>query len=266
MAWGDDVWNWFGDITGANAGNAARDQQSLAKQNQATAANSLTGSANKTGTQFAQESGQAGQALGNQFGQENAALGTQASTQAARTAGMNKGQAALLGSQQAGNLFTQGKQTGQSMGMGAYNTGAGNQVNAASNLGNIGSNQANAGQASSNQAQQQSGSLLSGIGGLLFSDENLKEDVKASPDIDEILARVRPVSYKYKPEAGKGEGEHVGVIAQDLEKTPMKENVVDTPAGKAIDGAKQEGSNLNLIVQLAGRIRDLEAQIGGQNA
>jgi hypothetical protein len=66
------------------------------------------------------------------------------------------------------------------------------------------------------------------------------------------------VRFKYKPEAGEGTGEQVGVTAQDIEKTPMKENVIDTPDGKMVDTRKQEMSNLDLIVQLAAKVKELQ--------
>lgn len=249
-------------MTGANQANSARDDRQRARERQDTASGVLGGAANIGGAQYAQQAGQAGQALGQQMGTDAATIGTQKATQAARTQGLNKGQAAITGAGQAGNLFTQGQTSGQGMGMNAYGQGAGNQINAATNLGGIGTANAEQAGKSGQAATQAGGSLLGAIGGLM-SDEDSKEDIQKSPDIDDILSRVRPVSYKYKEGEGQGDGEHVGVIAQDLEKTPMKENVVDTPAGKMINGPMQEGSNLNLIVQLAGRIRELEDQIRG---
>jgi hypothetical protein len=146
------------------------------------------------------------------------------------------------------------------------NTAAGTaQTGNASAQGALGTSQMAGSQGQSAQGNAATGGLLSAVGGL-FSDEKVKEDVKTAHPLDEILSRVRPVSFKYKPEMEQGPGEHVGVIAQDLEKTPLKENVIDTPAGKMIDTPKQENSNLNLIVEMAGRIKELEDQIGGKNA
>jgi hypothetical protein len=253
--------DWLGDMTGFGQANTANDQNSRSFQNWDAAAGSLKGGADTSATQFAKESGEAGNALGEQMGSDAATAGTQKATQAARTSGLNKGQAALVGSQQAGSLYTQGKAMGQGMGMNAYGQGAGNKVNAAANLGNIGTNQANAGSESTGQSTKAGGALLGGLG-VLFSDKNVKTDVKASPDIESIMKKIKPESFKYKPEIQQGEGEHVGVIAQDLEKTPLKENVVDTPAGKMINPAKQENSNLNLIIQLAAKVHELQGKLG----
>ena len=253
--WGD-VGNWVGDITGFNQSKNAASAQDMAKKNQQTAAGSLTGAAGKSATDFAGEAGQAGQALGNQMGQQAATMGTQEATQAARTAGLNKGQAALTGSQQAGKLYTQGQMGGQQLGMGAYGQGAGNQVNAASNLGSLGTGQQAGAQNQQNAGTAATGSMLGAIGGL-FSDKELKTDIKPAPDVTAILAKLDPVRFKYKPEAGEGSGEQVGVTAQDIEKTPMKENVIDTPEGKMVDTRKQEMSNLDLIVQLGAEVARL---------
>ena len=181
---------------------------------------------------------------------------------------MNKGQAAMLGGQASGQAYTQGQQAGQGLGMGAYGQGANTQLGAVGTQGSIGSaqgqlgtNQMNASTNQSAQGNQATGGLLSAVGGL-FSDEKMKEDVKKAPDIESILAKIDPVRFKYKKEAGEGSGEQIGVTAQDIEKTPMKENVVDTPKGKMVDTRKQEMSNLNLIVQLASRIKELESEKG----
>lgn len=278
-----DFWsglgNWLGDITGYNQAQTAADQRNKAAANQeagaktmASAASNAGNIANKSATQFAGEAGAAGTALGNQMGQQASDVGTQKAIQAARTAGLNKGQAAIMGSGQAGQNYVGGQQTGQLAGMNAYGQGANTQLNATGVQGAVGANQAGLGTnqitGSTNQSaqgNQATGGLLSAIGGL-FSDKKQKEDVKAAPDVMAILAKLDPVRFKYKPEAEEGSGEHVGVMAQDIEKTPMKENVVDTPEGKMVDTRKQEMSNLDLIVQLASKIKELEGKVGAKNA
>jgi hypothetical protein len=190
-----DFWgglsNWWGDLTGKNATDAAKRSQATGATGVATGQNIMEGAAGgasqsiydaqklaKRGAgQFAQESGQAGAALGEQMGRTAATQGTQAATQAARTQGVNKGQSALLGSQQAGNLFTQGQTQGQQLGMGAYGQGAQTQLgavnagtSAAATQGAIGANQAqagigqmNVGQGQANQGQQQGQDFWGGI-------------------------------------------------------------------------------------------------------
>jgi len=78
------------------------------------------------------------------------------------------------------------------------------------------------------------------------------------PDVTEVAEKVRPVDFEYKEDPGK---ERKGVLAQDIEKTSMKENVKDTPMGKTIDVAQQTGSNTNLISQLAQMVIDLHGRL-----
>jgi hypothetical protein len=276
--WGS-VGNWFGNMTGVNQANQAADQNAAgmgaAQQGGATmgaAAGTAGQLAGKSAGQFAGEAGQAGQALGEQMGRTAATQGTQAATQAARTSGVNKGQAALLGSQQAGNAFTNAQTAGQQLGMGAYGQGANTQLGAVGTQGNIGAQQGqlgtnliSAGQGAAKQGTDAGGGLLSAIGGLISSDENAKKDIKAAPDLKETTKKVTPSAFKYKDDPE--EKEQVGVMAQDLEKTPMASNVVDTPEGKMVDTGRQEMSNTALILQLAKKVEELEAKLkGGKDA
>ena len=261
MGFWDSLGNTLGDITGVNQADRGRQQSDTGQSNQNAAGQTLGGIAGVNPAQFAAGAGQEGQALGQQMGQTAAAGGTQAATQAARTAGVNKGQAAILGGQQAGRSFTEGQTAGQGLGMGAYGQGAANQLGAANAQGNLGTNQMQGSIAQTGQGNQATGGLLNMIGGL-FSDENMKEGVKEGPDIEQILSKIDPIRFKYKKEAGEGSAEQIGVTAQDIEKTPMKGNVIDTPKGKMVDTRKQEMSNLNLIVQLASRIKELESEKG----
>lgn len=110
--------------------------------------------------------------------------------------------------------------------------------------------------------------LISKVKGVL-SDENAKmniEDMKkslASLDVDDIVNKIRPVKFEYKPEIveeGKAEGgEHLGVIAQDLEKTPLASAVKMGEDGlKRIDTSELSPAILNLVIQLAQKVQKLE--------
>ena len=107
------------------------------------------------------------------------------------------------------------------------------------------------------------GSMLAKAGPVLaaFSDERLKKDIKDSPRIEDILKKIRPVTFEYKEEVGVP-GQKVGVIAQDLEKTALKNVVRDTPAGKVIDGPQLATADLNLIIQLASEVAELKKRLG----
>lgn len=240
---------FFSDIGSAifGGGQAGRGESTLQEADR-----TASGLSGVTGLQGAAEAGQAGQALGEQMGRTAATQGTQAATQAARTQGINKGQAALLGGQQAGQLFTQGQTAGQGMGMGAYDTAAQRRLAATQLKSNIGQAEQGAGR----QGQQDA---LSGLGGLasaglgLLSDENAKKDIEDSASLDKASAEIPPKDFKYK----EGGGEHTGVLAQDVEKV-NPENVKDTPEGKMIDVAKQTGTNTARISEAGARIKRLE--------
>lgn len=100
-----------------------------------------------------------------------------------------------------------------------------------------------------------------GAGVAMFSDKNLKKDVKsASNEADEMLAKLKPYSYEYK-DSKHGEGKHSGVMAQDLEKSKMgKELVKDTPEGKAVDVKKALGAIMASQARLAERLAKIEKQ------
>jgi len=92
----------------------------------------------------------------------------------------------------------------------------------------------------------------------------------SSDPIKKLAANVTPVDFNYKPGIGEDPNkQRVGVLAQDLEKTDAKDNVVVAPDGtKTIDVPQQTGTNTNWIVQLAQKsveqesmIKDLQAQL-----
>lgn len=91
------------------------------------------------------------------------------------------------------------------------------------------------------QNQQMLGGLLGGVGSmaaLAFSDKNLKEDISdGDKDANDMVSNIKPSKFKYKDDP-KHE-ERLGIMAQDLEKSPMgKSLVIETPKGKAIDTMK----------------------------
>jgi hypothetical protein len=122
------------------------------------------------------------------------------------------------------------------------------------------------------------GGFISGVGSLL-SDKNAKTDIAPSspsrsdelisklrgqksggmnPRLVELADKVRSVKFGYKP--GKGQDttdDNTGVIAQDLQKTDMADNVKETPQGLAVDIGKQTMSNTNYIADIARDLRDV---------
>jgi len=98
------------------------------------------------------------------------------------------------------------------------------------------------------------------------SDENAKKDIFQSAretldnfDVMDIAKKVRPVRFKYKEEVYNSPGEKVGVIAQDLEKTPLASVVHENDQGlKMIDTSELSPAILNLVIQLARKVDKLE--------
>ena len=108
------------------------------------------------------------------------------------------------------------------------------------------------------------GAAGSGAQLLATSDERAKENIKPVSLMD-MAKNIKPVSFKYKATQGDG-GKHIGVIAQDLEKSPATENTVkevDTPDGKrkAIDTNELSTVNTGAISELARHIIKLENEL-----
>lgn len=102
-----------------------------------------------------------------------------------------------------------------------------------------------------------------------ISDKNLKVEV----EVDEkdfnpksFLDALQAYSYEYKNNAKKlptaGEGRHLSVMAQDLEKAgPVgKSMVIDTPNGKVVDYGKGFGAILAAQTHLNERLKELESK------
>lgn len=95
--------------------------------------------------------------------------------------------------------------------------------------------------------------------GMALSDENEKKDKSGGEGkVKGFLDALQAYTYKYKnPE--HGEGQQLGVMAQDLEKTPIgKSMVVDTPEGKMVDYGKAGGVMLANQAMLHDRLSQLE--------
>lgn len=185
------------------------------------------------------------------------------------------GAAAQQAGQAAQNAGLQQNQTAQQSALynstqGAANNYAG-QTNAAQNnaltgqTNALGIQQQALGQTAQYRAQALGGLLNAGggiAGAAISSDENLKKDIKKKPDIDGFLDAIDPVSFEYKESDGKmgrTQGEHLGVIAQQVEKAPGgKSMIVETPKGKGIDLASAVGTLLAAAAESHNRVQELE--------
>lgn len=116
--------------------------------------------------------------------------------------------------------------------------------------------------AAAQQAQQaQTGALLN-LGGTLgaaaiASDERLKKEIKEYNSSD-FLDALSPYKYEYKDKKF-GDGEHVGVMAQDLEKTAAGAKLVmDTKEGKMVDYSKAGPAILASLAEINKRLKKVE--------
>lgn len=78
----------------------------------------------------------------------------------------------------------------------------------------------------------------------MLSDENKKTNVDPISQGD-FLSALKAYNYDYKEPEKYGDGEHLGVMAQDLLKTPEGRSMVyETPQGLVVDGGKMAGAAL----------------------
>lgn len=96
-----------------------------------------------------------------------------------------------------------------------------------------------------------------------FSDEDVKEHKKemSDEDIMDILDGLVPHSFEYKKgvrEMGAPEGKVVGVMAQDIERTPAKGMIVTEQGVKKVKGDEAISLALAALTSLNSRIKNLE--------
>lgn len=104
------------------------------------------------------------------------------------------------------------------------------------------------------------GPLIQAGAGAVFSDERLKADIEDGDDeADAALKSLRAVTFRYKNPA-HGRGRRTGILAQDLERAGLKHAVIETPAGKAVDGAELATANTAMLARLGARLSKLEGR------
>jgi hypothetical protein len=115
---------------------------------------------------------------------------------------------------------------------------------------------------------QKEASIITALGVVLAgwaaspSDKRLKTNISpGGGEVESFLDALNSYKYEYKdPDApNAGAGMFVGVMAQDLEKTPMGSSFVkDTPNGKMVDYGHGLAAILASQASLHDRIRHLE--------
>lgn len=98
-----------------------------------------------------------------------------------------------------------------------------------------------------------------GFGGMIASDRKLKKNVRAGAEAaDEFMSSMKPRTFRYK-DRKFGEGEHLGVMAQDMERSTIGRGVVTkTPHGKMLNMRKLQSGLVASVVRLNDRLRELE--------
>lgn len=115
------------------------------------------------------------------------------------------------------------------------------------------------------QAQQQNAQAIgSGIGqvagiaggAIAMSDKNLKQNIRSGDgEVEHMLDNIQSKEFEYKNSPSERQ---TGIIAQDLEKSPLgKKQVIDTPEGKAVK-FDNPSTLLASLANLNKRLRHLE--------
>lgn len=105
------------------------------------------------------------------------------------------------------------------------------------------------------------------------SDERLKELFNGNDDIVKLFSQINAYEFTYKPEAkelfgkeqGVDDGVNVGVMAQELEKNPVTQNIVseDEDTGyKQIEVGKLAATNAAVLSDVCKRLLAIEEKLG----
>lgn len=101
------------------------------------------------------------------------------------------------------------------------------------------------------------------VGVAALSDKNEKKDIKGiKQKLDATFEALNPATFEYKnpDEPGAAEGPRVGVMAQDLQKTPLGKSVVIDGKPLKLDIGNALGLALDGMSMLTDRIKKLEAR------
>ena len=106
------------------------------------------------------------------------------------------------------------------------------------------------------------GTIITAAGMIIKSDISAKRNIRAADSqVEGFLDALNAYQYQYKDENAPGAdaGMFVGVMAQDLEKTPLGASfVTDTPQGKMVDYGHGLAAILASQSNLHDRLRQLE--------
>jgi hypothetical protein len=215
---------------------------------------------------------------GRQFGDIAAGEGGRAATGYARASGLSPAQAALLAGQGAEGAYSGGLGQGVDKYMGAArdisSLGLAEQGQGLQKYGlDLGKYGTDVGAETQRYgidkgvSTQQSNNFMNLLGTglsagaallpLAFSDKNSKTDIKDGYGIlEQVTKVVNPKMFKYKTGVGEDSSKpRVGVMAQDLEKTPLASTVVTGTDGyKRVDTGQLTLGNTAMITELSDKL------------
>lgn len=126
--------------------------------------------------------------------------------------------------------------------------------------------QANEGTAQNNRFDR-FGKIASGAGSAVssfaaLSDETQKENIHDSEGAGrDLIDHLKGKLYEYKDGEANGEGVHVGIMAQDLEKSPLgKSMVFEENGSKKVDFGKGFGAVLAAVTEINDKLKQLESK------
>ena len=200
------------------------------------------------------------------------------SQKAARNAGMSKAQAAAIGSAQAanqyGNNFANQQNLAQNSGNTAITSAQGLTSSSLSGAQLSSSEKQNEYNRAANNASMIAdtvGSVAGGVAGALtgLSDERLKDINDRASNLSKMIEGIDSYKFEYTDEAKNEypdeakDGEHIGVMAQELEQNPVTApSVVEDENGiKHVDVKELTLEQMAIIADMARRISTLEEAV-----
>lgn len=113
------------------------------------------------------------------------------------------------------------------------------------------------------QGAQLAGATIGAIGAAVASDKRAKKNIEDGDEpTAKLLKSLRPKAFDYKEPEKFGEGRHLGVMAQDVEKAAPDMVVDDTDGVKKLDMRKALSASLAALGHMDKRLAKVEGKRG----
>lgn len=232
------------------ASSAAANDAAVAAGGARSQAQGAAGAAGLSGAAAANAGAAAGSnAYGSTYSSLQPQLAGQQVNERGQTLGANESTAENKTNASMTNTNAQATERGQNLGYATNMAGVG-QANA-QNIGNA-------------EGQLLSAGATLGSSAISKSDKNQKKDFSGYGDLlDSVAKNIKGYQYNYKESSGENPNHReLGVMAQDLEKTPLKSSVMDTPNGKMVDTNRLTTANTAMISDLSRKLDKAFEYIG----